>query len=162
MIALTDKKNAAVVVCRGGSLRRVATSSFDGETIEAVDVTSDALGVTVLLEELENGPSPSIFEKVLQRSLHSGWTSPTPSRYAPRIKTDGQGTVKAANGSGEIACKRRAGDIASLREAVALGDIKELTHIDGNKNPSDPLTKRTRGPTMVLLRKMLYEGFLPV
>ena len=103
-------------------------------------------------------------EDVLRRMTQIGVTKPSTAQFPAIINTDGEGTVKAGNGTGEIACKRRQGDVSGLRESLELGDIKELNHIPGPKNIADPLTKvmpLEQSPTMILLRKYLYSGDLP-
>ena len=59
---------------------------------------------------------------------------------------------------------RRAIDIALLREAVDLGDLGGVYHIDGQKNPCDPLTKAANQckATMPILVRLLYSGLSPL
>ena len=164
IVGLEDGKRAAGIVCRSGALKRVTNSSFDGETISAVDCASDAFGVSLLLEDLENGPRSTLMEDVLRRTLQTGVTKPSTAKFPTKLFTDGEGTVKAANGTGEIACKRRSGDVAALRESLTLGDIEEFGHIPGDINPADPLTKKLAldtAKTMDHLRRYLYEGIPP-
>jgi hypothetical protein len=128
-----------VVLARAGRLHRVTTTSFDGETIIAASAASDCMGVSLLLEELQRGPVPSLFESVVSRA-QSARRVPVQPAFPAALYSDGEGTVKATHNTTEIGCKRRMGDIASLREAIELGDIADLVHIRGDQNPADPLT----------------------
>ena len=73
IVGLEDGHLAAGIICRSGALKRVAHSSFDGETIIAVDGASDGIGVTILLEELRNGPRSSLIftKKILSGEVLS-------------------------------------------------------------------------------------------
>ena len=161
-----ERGKAACIVARSGSLKRVANSSFDAESISSVDVASEAVAVSLVLEELENGPTSTLLSDVLARETCSG--NPQSNRvlgpYAPDLYTDGMGTVRSVAGTGELKSKRRAIDIALLREAVDLGDLGGVYHIDGQKNPCDPLTKAANQckATMPILVRLLYSGLSPL
>ena len=77
--------------------------------------------------------------------------------FPPHVMSDGKGTVQGCYGTKDIACKRRQQDIASLREALQIGDVAGVHHLQGTKNPVDPLTKSLpfNAPTMQILEEML-------
>ena len=148
----------ATLVCRSGKLHRVAQSSFDGETLVAVDATGDGFEVALTLEEVVNGPPRGLLERVLRRSLGSGHKEPSGLQFPPTVYSDGHGTVQSANGSKAVQCKRRQVDIAALRESLELGDVAAVVHLPGVRNPVDPLTKfmpLTGHGTVRVLEEML-------
>ena len=147
----------STLICRSGKLHRVAQSSFDAETLIAVDATGDGFGIALLLQEIEEGPPQGLLEKVLRRSFESGHQERAALLFPPHVMSDGKGTVQACYGTKDIACKRRQQDIASLREALQIGDVAGVHHLQGTKNPVDPLTKSLpfNAPTMQILEEML-------
>ena len=62
----------ATLVCRSGKLHRVAQSSYDAETLIAVDACGDGYEVALTAQEVLDGPLQTLLEKVLRRSLQSG------------------------------------------------------------------------------------------
>ena len=163
-MALEDAQGrAAGLLGRSGKLHRVAQSSFDAETITSVDAVSDGFGITLVLEELVNGPTIGLLERVVRRSQNSGHQLPAGLQYAPHLWSDGQGTVRAVHGTKEPQCKRRAQDIAHLREAIMLGDLESVTHLPGTKNPADVLTKlkTLTSPEMSIFNDLFFKGRAP-
>ena len=164
MVMMSDMHNRHnVTVARSGRMKRQVTSSFDGETVIAVDAVSDGMGANLLLEELHNGPAPSLFTKVLKRELMAGNFEPVRPKVPMDVLSDGQATVRTAHGTGEVGCKRRAGDVASLRQGLELGEIASLRHMPGPVNPTDPLTKAmsldSPSSSLKVLLSLLYEGY---
>ena len=162
IVGLVDKaKNFNAILARAGKLARVATASFDAETIVAVDAVSDGIGVALLLEEFTSGPRPTLFEEVLRRELatHRAEGQTRRPAWPVYVCSDGNGTVTAVRNSKELACKRRQGDVASLREGLELGDIAAIEHIAGADNPADALTGSGHVSAEILVR--LLEGAWP-
>ena len=156
----------ATLVCRSGKLHRVAQSSYDAETLIAVDACGDGYEVALTAQEVLDGPLQTLLEKVLRRSLQSGHREPACLSLPPTIYSDGHGTVQSVNGSKQVQCKRRQQDVAALREALEVGDVASVLHLAGPKNPVDPLTKllplaSASTPSTVQVLERMLQGQAP-
>ena len=90
-----------------------------------------------------------------------------PERLVPILAfSDGNATVQSVLSSKLTQRnKRRLADVACLRESYGHEDaVDTLKHLEGPRNPSDPLTKKTKlvlnAGTMDLLHQFMTKGVL--
>ena len=102
---------------------------------------------------------------IAERVLHS--VRGAPQRLIPILAfSDGNATVQSVLSSKLTQRnKRRLADVACLRESYGHEDaVDTLKHLEGPRNPSDPLTKKTKllltVGTMVLLHKFMTLGLM--
>ena len=141
------------VLWHSGLTRRVASSSFDGETLIGLEGVDAGLAVQSHLEETLTGKretllesrsaamvTPSVVEKRLERlvtlDLHSDSND-----LVTNVKS-----IMAVKGFS----KRRKCDIYDLRELRDLGYLRRVSKIRGKTNPTDGGTKilAWQSPTM--------------
>jgi len=152
----------AFVYGRSRALRRVVHSSYDGETVVAVEGLDAAYPASFLLSEAMVGPKPGMLERYL-RTLE-GKTNEIPITRVPiEIHTDSQCLVTRVDSLkiNTNMARRRIEDVADLREQISLGVLKPLIKIGGKANPLDAVTKQRAltKHTMNRLRTLLTEGY---
>ena len=154
---------AAAIEAHSGPLGRVATTPFDGETIQTCDAVDATLDIQARLSELENGSVQGLFERVAARHLNPGIT-PAPSELTKgSVHTDSMSLVDAVGSTRLPKCKRRRVDVAQIRSCLELGDLDGLDHQCRAANPSDPLTN-DRGVTCEsreCFDQLYFEGVPP-
>ena len=128
-----------VVSWISSGIKRVCTSTFDSETLSVSRASDDGVSAALVFQELFFGRLPSITERVM-----IGFTGGADERTVRVIGfSDGGGTVSTVLSSKVTTPnKRRAADVASLREMYSDTSKDSLSHIQGERNPSDPLTKK--------------------
>ena len=146
---------------QSAAIKRVCTSTFDGETLSLLRATEDGTHVSYLQQELIFGTFLSIAERVLHHKRGE------PERLIPILAySDGNATVQSVLSSKLTQRnKRRLADVACLRESygheVAVDTLK---HPEASRNPSDPLTEKTKllltVGTMFLLHLFMTQGKL--
>jgi hypothetical protein len=153
----------ATLEVRAGKLGRVTHSSFDGESVNAIEAVDVALAVQYLIAEYENGVQVSR-DKRLEMLIH-GETDPDANRRVLPIQLDTDSKslvdrVESAKLDAQMS-KRRKADVADLQELRWLNLLKRLRHVSGKSIPADCLTKpkTITKDTMARLVKILKEGF---
>ena len=147
----------AAVEVRAHPIKRVATSSFDAEVLEAHSCLDACISLSYLLEESESGPRPSLVD----RKVLPGWRPQLPPID---MFSDNQGLVSAARSLKENNAlqRRRRIDISDFRESLSLGVLRSITHIQGCVNPLDIGTKAVSdsGLNFRLFIQLVQEGKL--
>ena len=155
----------ATLEVRAGKLGRVTHSSFDGESVNAIEAVDVALAVQYLIAEYENGVQVSR-DKRLEMLIH-GETDPDANRRVLPIQLDTDSKslvdrVESAKLDSQMS-KRRKADVADLQELRWLNLLKRLRHVAGKSIPADCLTKpkvitkETMHRLVTILKTGLYE-----
>jgi hypothetical protein len=131
----------APVYFRAGKCKRVAHSSFDGETLAGIEGLDVGLSIAILVEEFISGVRPGFFDRKLAAldgiDLEPELTIPVEEHTDSQDLVD---RVRKITFDTKIT-KRRKGDIADYQELIDLGVLKPLVKIAGSGNPVDPMTK---------------------
>jgi hypothetical protein len=137
---------------RSTGIRRVVHAPFDAETITCVDTVDEALSLNLLLDEFENGPVRSLWERKVEAV--EGWVSDPVVSVPVEVHVDSEATCTRTQATkiDPNMTKRRKLDIADLRECRDLGLIRPLIHISGEWNPTNALTKRLSWNEKTMLR----------
>ena len=138
---------ACTVEVHSGPLKRVATTPFDGETIQTCDAVDATLDLCARLSELENGSVESIFAQVAHRHTAPGVPSAVPHLAKGFVHSDSLSLIDSVHSTRLPNCRRRRVDVAQIRSALENADLAELDHQCRAANPSDPLTN-DRGVTV--------------
>jgi len=159
---LGDPGEMAVVDVRSVKLKRVTHSSFDAETVNAIDTIDVALGVVELIHEWQNGVCPGRVE-VMQNWLQ---THEWPEEKDPvpiEMHTDCRDLVDNVESLSmkTTLTKRRRIDVADLKEMRMRGQLRRLLHLSGKHIPTDALTKQKvfTKQTMVRLVELFKTGY---
>ena len=129
----------STIAWRSGTLKRVTHSSWDAETIAAVEALDAALMVAMMVEEGLSGVRGSVRDR-LESWLEEG-QAPARETVKVEMHTDSKSlTTRVESMSMTNLSKRRKADVADLRECVDRGELT-LVHIAGKQNPADCLTK---------------------
>jgi len=154
----------APIAWRSGKLRRVTHSSFDAETIAAIEALDAALMVAMLIEEGVNGVRESLRDRT-ERWLDGDVNAFKTTKTMIELHTDSKSlTSRIQSMSTSSLTKRRKADIADLRECVDRGEL-QLLHIAGKQNPADCLTKhrsRTKQTTTRFIELIKTGWYEPV
>ena len=152
-----------IVSWMSAKIKRVCSSTYDSETLSVCRASEDGVTVALMHQEMLHGRLPSITERVLV-----GFRGESETERKTRVRTfsDGGGTVSTVRSSKMSGTrnKRRIADVAGLREMYSDTSKDSLEHIPGDRNPSDPLTKRTpladfkKKGTISLLWRLLRFG----
>ena len=149
----------ACVLWKSKTVRRVATSAFDAETLAAHEALDAGVSVGMLLEEIRRGPKPSLYERQLLEREGKPYLDEPPKM---ELYTDSNGLVTRVHSmkDSDPLSRRRRTDISDFKELLAIGHLASVTHIPGVVNPTDVLTKEKSPHCVVhqLLRQLLYEG----
>lgn len=154
-----------VVEFKSSKCRRVTHSSFDGETISAVDGAEAGMAVALLVEEYESGVLPSLRERQLAAIDGVGLVR---ERVDVELYTDSKSLVSKVENvrMDPKLTKRRKQDVADLKEALAVRDLRRLVFHRGEWIVADPLTKpraratQTSGELVKLLSTGWWEPVL--
>ena len=151
----------APVEWKSGKIRRVASSSFDAETLENLETIDAGLTIGMILEETRRGPRPSMVLRKWLAQEESGWKH-IPTQV--HLLTDSNGFVtKVRNVKDDIQIsRRRKVDIADVKELVAMDYLCPPMHVPGDLNPLDILTKDVSEATerYQAFLDMVYAGDL--
>jgi hypothetical protein len=118
---------------------RAGHSSFDCETIAAIESLDDVLLLSAMVNEVFYGPIPTRVARFCLAAHLAAYQF----RHLPcEIHTDSEALVKVSRGllQGQLTRRRRT-DVADFRENIKLSFLRGLYHICGPTNPADPLTK---------------------
>jgi hypothetical protein len=152
----------AGMVFRSGLGRRVAASSFDGETVCTCEALDVALNVSLLVEEMEFGLQPSIADLMLLKRHGVRATFDCEGMVKICVWTDALDTVQASESltMPKDIGKRRKSDIMGIRELRQEGWLEKLRHLAGKVNPCDAGTKRMSFETLTMrsLRRLSGTG----
>ena len=168
----------AVVEVKSGKCVRVTHSSFDGETVGAVQAVDSGLAVAMLVEEFEFGVLRSRKQRLYDQLQG---LSETRTKTVCELHTPGKGHEEtkcelhvdakclvdrvASRRLDVKLAKRRKQDVSDLKECVELGELEPLVKVDGKYHCPDALTKgraRTKD-TAGLLVKLLEQGiYFPI
>ena len=154
---LGEAGHMAVVDCSSRRLKRTTHSSFDAETVNAIDALDVSLGVCELVSEWQHGvrPTPS-FENSFQ------WEAGIRPAVPLELHVDANDLVEAVEGlrMKPTFKRRRKLDIADIRELRAEGGLRRLLHVQGKGFHADPLTKprKVTQQTTLILQTLLRTG----
>jgi len=161
-----DEGLFSTVYSKSGHITRVAHSSFDGETLVAIEGIDMALSIALLVEEFESGPRLGMWDRKLAQI--EGTQFPGELEVPVELHTDSKDLVdrtRKITFDPKMA-KRRKTDVADLQELESLGTLRPIVKIAGPKNPVDCGTKEMSfesGPYMrlfELVRDGVYELYL--
>jgi hypothetical protein len=151
---------------------RVTHSSFDGETVAAVQAVDAGLAVALLVEEFEHGVLRSrkqrMYDQLQGRSVTRAKVQVEMCTPGKKLDTqcelygDAQSLIDKVHSRrlDVKLAKRRKQDVSDLKECVELEELKRLKKVDGKRNCVDALTKgraRTK-VTMECLVDVLSTG----
>jgi len=131
----------ATIFHKAGPTTRVAHSSFDGETLTAIEGLDVGLSIAQHVEEYMYGVRPSLWQRkqmeLESMSLSERGTVPI------ELHTDADDLVKRTRRMtfDPGLTKRRKTDICDFQECIERGELRPLTKIDGAHNPIDFVTK---------------------
>jgi hypothetical protein len=156
----------STVYSKSGHITRVAHSSFDGETLVAIEGIDLALSSALLVEEFESGPRMGMWDRKLMQI--EGVEFKRELEVPLELHTDYKDLVDRTRKITFDAnmAKRRKCDVADLQELETLGILRPIVKIAGPKNPVDCGTKEMSfesGPYMrlcELVRDGVYEPYL--
>jgi hypothetical protein len=145
----------APIASKSHKLRRVGSSSFDVETLAAMECTETALVMAMWLEESRYGPRPGLRERKILEMYGCGFVADTQTAVIHHsnaelqelalieLQTDANNLVqKTSNIKDDLDISaRRKNDKADLKELQEAGQLAPLCKIDGLHNPADILTK---------------------
>ena len=127
---------------RSGRVRRVVHSSFDGETVVAVEIVDTMLSLQMLLDELRRGPYLNLLQRKI---LVIEGQEPEPEILTRgELHTDCNSLVTRTNSLkvDPNMTKRRKLDVADIKEVIQEGFVDPLVHINGDFNPANAGTKK--------------------
>ena len=158
--ALGEEGQIAFIECKSAPLSRVTHSSFDAETVAAIETLDLALSVQAVVDELVNGIKPKRSLRLEQNA--TTWVAAPQTKV--RLYSDSKSLCdRVASQQLEAGMsKRRKQDIADLQEAAREGEMDLPVHLEGKKNPVDAGTKPARCTevTQNLLKELLSTGTL--
>ena len=157
----------AVIAWRCGKLPRVSHSSFDGETIEAVDALDGTTGISLFIDEGLFGQRPTMLER--KEAQLEGWDAMA-GRKDFNVQVLAHTDAKCLTSRVESVTldqgmrKARKTDISDLKDSVERGLLEDLVHIAGPYNPVDALTKSASRTTKTMerLREVVRGHYEPV
>lgn len=121
-------------------IRRKGSSSFDVETLMAVETTDMCMVVALMVEEHESSVRPGMAQR-LEMRLNGFEFQPQKVGIIQDVDAkDLVSRVKSLKRSLDVS-KRRRIDIADLQEGLQENDLTDLRHIRGPTNPLDIGTK---------------------
>ena len=136
-----DEGNFATIFHKAGPTTRVAHSSFDGETLTAIEGLDMALSIAQHVEEYRFGVRPSLWQRKQHEFEGEQWE---PKGSIPiELHTDADDLVKRVRRMtfDPGLTKRRKTDICDFQECIERGELRPLVKIDGTHNPIDFVTK---------------------
>ena len=155
---IRNPSKCAMVHWRSAKTRRVCASTFDGETLVAMEGIEMGLLVQEFICEMEYGPNVSLWQR-LEARMEGLDLQRQALRKPLYLWTDAMDLVlrchSVKNDSGTVS-KRRREDIADLRELLHLKQLAECGHICGHYNMMDALTKEL--PHDAQTRLELYKA----
>ena len=158
-----DACKYACIHVSSGLTARTAHSSFDGETVTAIQAADISLAVALMLEELQFGLRPTLLERLAfdMAGIRHGYEESL--CFVPvDVHTDCEDLVKVSESLTFKADmhKRRKPDVFDLRELLDLGLVREMKHIEGRFNPLDAISKRVSKDclTMIRFRELFQQG----
>jgi hypothetical protein len=161
---LQSKVTFGAVSIRSGLGRRVAGSSFDGECVCLCEGLDVSINVSLVLEEMEYGLTPSLGDvKLLKRAgIQAAFSLEGLVEIC--CWTDSADTVAASKSlivPKDIG-KRRKSDVMGIQELIEMGWVDQLRFIPGPINPMDAGTKKMtmETETMMAMRQLMGHGVL--
>ncbi len=159
--AAQDSGRYGPVYWKMGVTRRVANSSYDGESLVGLEAVDVGLCVSDLCAEFAHGPRLTLYE-----SHAAGMPLEDPDRVVPlELHTDSKDLVDATTSITYTRGmeKRRRGDVFDLQDLQEHGRLKEIVKIKGTTNPLDAGTKKMtfEATTMYQLRSLAGGEYRP-
>ena len=120
--------------------KRVTHNSFDSETVACIYGLDLGLACAMLVEEFFGGVRLSVRERI-EKELDGVYVEKWRCPLSVHSDSNSLVTKVMATSIEPTLSKRRKQDIGDLQECLALGDLRELRHINGKLNATDALTK---------------------
>ena len=151
-----NERGFVPIYWKAGTTRRVASSSYDGESLTCMEALDVGLAVQALEDEVSHDICPTLFQRVTHDMHHT--TTKTPME----LDTDAKDFVTATRSLVPPPgfTKRRKSDVYDVQELRRLKFLRKVRHIRGVTNPLDAGTKRmsTHSQTMKRLINMEKYG----
>lgn len=147
----------AVVDVSTRKLKRTTHSSFDAETVNAIDATDVSLGVVELVNEWQYGMRMGKAAALRHWQEGQKWPEEELMRETPlETHTDADDLVAVVEQLRVKAgmSRRRRLDVADLREMRQRGEMRRLLHVSGQRIHADALTK-PRGQTKMTTQRLI-------
>jgi len=163
----TEEALFCPITIKAGTTRRTANSSYDGESLTAMEACDVCLNLSTQCEEAEFGMQATLWSQFVLNKL--GQMEDVGYKDAKRISfeihTDCMDLVRASSKltlpQGES--KRRKGDLADIQELQSLRKLRPLVHVAGKTNPANAGTKflSFEEQTMSRLRSVTQGFYSP-
>jgi len=158
-----DRTKFGGVHFHAGLTKRVANSSFRGETVTGIQGLDAAIPTALMVEELIYGIRPSLLERLAceMEGVETGFERSV-CLVPIDVHSDCEDLCKVCENLTfkNDTIKRTKTDVFDFRELLDFKVIRELRHISGTHNPLNAITKKMSRDalTMHRFREMYMEG----
>lgn len=146
---------------RCGKSPRATHSSYDVESIAAVQVLDEGLCSAVTIQEFLRAPTKRLMRYERFSFMHDGATK---LDFTPELHSDAELLVNGVNLTKRVdptLGARRREDVDDLKSCLENRDLALVAHVQGATNPPDRLTKNHARTvkTHAILRTVFEENF---